>query len=411
MEDATEYLETDLTDGIPVEQAEFPLCLTNDIEPMPYAKIKGLITNEGQRKLFISHLYFLIQVFIAWMKTDKTKKVQIVYAGAAPGCSLPLIDKIVDGAKWIAKWIVYDVVGFDSELKRSSRFECHSEYFTDEIAQSYAGWQDTFLVFMDDIRLSPNMNRKEPNYSAVADELIWKDLNLGNNWLITMLPWMWWRKFRMPYNSVTDELGNIINSMQCIPGIEDVFQAWIGAGSTEIRRWGTLAEISHFCENPKSEEFRVDFKDYEGQLQRYNAEMREKNYLHNVRFKGLCFCHDCNFEIWVWQEFLKEFRNKEATTLDIIQNIQWLDDNMPAESRLFNPATGSQHGKYPYLSMEERWQKLQPDQEKYQKHKDRKNEQRAGKTAQRKPCEKCKKMFAPKQPQHKFCISCIRNKA
>jgi Poly A polymerase regulatory subunit len=403
----SEYFEDNLDEDILVEQDDFPMFLTSSILPMDYEKLKGLAPNKGQRKLFLSHLYFLLKVYSYWLATDQTKKVKIVYVGAAPGCSLSILDKLIDGASWISEWVIYDMVSFDDNLIESSRFECHQEYFTNDHAEALSGWEkeDHLLVFMDDIRLSPNPtdfpkkikqgNRlvNNPAFNPEADRLIWNDINLGNNWLVSIQPWMWWRKFRMPYEPVGTH-----TSIECIPGIEDVFQAWIGAGSTEIRRWGTNAELS------KLEV--VDFKHYEGQLQRYNAELRDKRYQHNVRLRGLCFCHDCNFEIVVWSDFIILFKKQKVTTFSVINYIKWLDSKLPKGSVLFDAQ--SPHGKYPWMSMNDRWKKMEDDKKKYQVSKDRKNKNRAGGTSKQTPkkCRNCSRWFTPRQVHHHYCSAC-----
>lgn len=89
----------------------------------------------------------------------------------------------------------------------------------------------------------------------------------------------------MPYENVSTN-GIEQSSMQCIPGITN-FQCWIGSGSTELRRWGTIQDIENFMADPKNPKYTVNFKVYEEQLQFYNAVVRTMDYKHNIQLKGM----------------------------------------------------------------------------------------------------------------------------
>lgn len=155
------YFQTALTHD-PIVQETFSTFLTDDAKQMPYGKIKGLTPNKGQRKLFHEKLQFLTEVR---KRLPLGQQIHIVYAGASPGCSIHILDNLLEGPEWIDKWILYDTVPFDSRLLANKmRFECHSRYFTNEDAQELSNWDQSEkpkLVFITDIRRSPDLKQND----------------------------------------------------------------------------------------------------------------------------------------------------------------------------------------------------------------------------------------------------------
>jgi len=363
------YFKTSLNDG---EMIQHDFTMTLGEERMEYQRLKGYTPNKGQRKLFLAKFLFLLDVK---EHLPEGEKIHIVYVGAAPGCSIHVLDEILDGPEWIARWDLYDMVPMDSRLRQNpDRFGCYQQYFTNVDAKEFES--ENKLVFLTDIRLSPNLPRHDPQFTVESDILIWKDLHCDQEWMQIMQPWMWWRKFRMPYAEVD---GN--TSMQCIPSEKIYYQAWIGAGSTETRATGTLDNIKEFQENPEDPKFTVDFKTYEEQLQYYNAKQRPMHYAHNLEYRGICHCTDCNIEIFTICRFLREIKKVTPTTKLVGDFITFLDSKMPSDSKLVD--LKSPHGKYPLLSIEERDRILAPELKKYQKTKERKNRQRMGGTSRK----------------------------
>jgi hypothetical protein len=369
------YFRTALTNDL-IIQEPFSTFLKDNAQRMPYRKIKGLAPNKGQRKLFHAKLQFLTEVR---SRLPPGQKIRIVYAGASPGCSIHILDNLLKGPEWIEKWILYDTVAFDSRLLANKlRFECHSRYFTDVDAQALSNWEKLQdgpkIVFITDIRRAPPGKPNGDDYSDEADILIFGDLHLDNNWLCTIKPWMWHRKFRMPYNNVTIN-GINMSEMQCIPGTTS-FQCWIGSGSTELRRWGTIQDIENFMADPKNPKYTVDFKVYEEQLQYFNAVVRTHDYKHNIQLKGLCYCMDCNLEIHIWTRYFEVFEKSQPTVMDVGKMIEWLDEGkrMPPDSHLVD--TKSPHGKYPWLPFAERAEKLKSEISAYTASKEKKKSHR-----------------------------------
>jgi hypothetical protein len=395
MEQHDVYFETESSDDI-VHQEPFVSWLIKDAQRMSYQRIKGTAPNKGQRKLLLAKLLFLLDVR---KRLIPGQKIHIVYVGAAPGCSIHILDELLNGPSWITRWELYDMIPMDSRLRETPRFGCHQQYFTDDDAASYRDWNQTDyspkLIFLTDIRLSPDMPRNSPNFAKAADLLIWKDVHLDHNWILIMRPWMWWRKFRMPYapvdveESEKDGSMSIVqyDSMQCIPSETIYYQAWVGAGSTETRSTGTLENIEDFVRDPEDPAHAVNFKTYEEQLQYYNAKQRPISHSHNVRYKGLCYCTDCNIEIFTICRFLTEFKGVQPTTRLVVEFITFLDSQMPDDSQILD--TKTPHGKYPLLSDTERAKLLKSELKTYQKTKNRKNHQRMGGTSEKKKCPKC----------------------
>lgn len=403
----SKYYETVLDDNSALELDKFTKYLLKNAEKMPYQKIKGDTPNKGQRKLFLVLLKFLLKVWKSLGNSNQVdqagnglpiKQVTVLYVGAAPGLSIKLVDDLLKGHCWIKKWILYDSVNFDKELV-GDRFEIHKRYFTlDDAAEIAAAFKNSNikLVFMTDIRVTPDLPPKHPNYDREADKLIFENLKFDNDCICIMNPSYYCAKYRMPYKSVSVK-NETFNSLQCVPYKSVWFQPWIGGGSTETRKYGTKSSVKKFLKNPESEKFKVYFTDYEQQLQHFNANQRDMKNVrinHNVRVKGICFCFDCACEIYIWEKYFLDFREiKKVTAGKVAKKITWLDKGMPSDSRMF--VENSPHGILPWASDEIREKEIAPMRQQYQKYKDRKNFNRKGITADKRASASTNKLQRP----------------
>lgn len=379
----SKYLPLSLSSK-PIKQDEFVKKLSIDSLRMKYSGIKGKSPNRGQLKLFIATLHFLLKVYKKYKKIhkhNKNIKIIIIYIGAAPGLSIGILDKYLNGPEWIKKWILYDMIDMDKSLN-SKRFDCRKRYFTIKSANKFKRWSekhpDTKIVYLTDIRITPDLSLNDPRYHSESDKLILENMIFDQDCILIIEPWMWWRKFRMPYSSVNLN-GTTYISLNCIPSTI-LFQSFIGAGSTETRSYGTIKDIHKFKQNPNNQEFVILFKVYEEQLQYFNAKQRDIYIFHNLLIPGFCYCFDCNFYIYVIHKYFKIFHKKSnPTTKDIGLMILEIDSKMPQDNKLIH--NKSPHGLYPLMSNDERNKKLSDMIHKYQEFKNNKNMRRKGQTS------------------------------
>jgi len=138
----------------------------------------------GQRKLFLSELYFLATF---WNVQDNPNPV-VIYAGAAPGNHIPFLSNLFP----TMTFHLYDPRCF--YIKESSRIHIYQQYFTDKEAIQWSKRND--VLFMSDIRTA--------NYLEMTDldnELaIINDMKLQESWYNLMAPISALLKFRLPYS-------------------------------------------------------------------------------------------------------------------------------------------------------------------------------------------------------------------
>jgi hypothetical protein len=357
----------------PFQLGVIPLILESDAPKKEYTGDKSIAPNKGQRKLME-----LVARFLLWVHTQVNgKTVQIIYVGSAPGVSIPYVDQLIQGDKWIRRWVLWDPVRFCEEIVNSDRFEHHQDFFTNATAKEYIDqinmkYPDDIIVYIDDIRLAPpdGMDKKSKEFCNLSDQLVWDNLQSTIGWMNIIRPHYWMTKYRTPYHPVMTEKG-MVNSVQYPPGIT-YFECWNGGGSTETRKWGTRDDLKRFYENPLAEEFQVQFEDHEQRMQYYNAIQRPEYYPHNIKFPGICHCLDCAHELDFHQRMVlfRQVNINPVTCAEIIQEIEKLDAVMPHDSKLLD--TKSPHGLYPDIPPKDlkNLPEFRKKQEKYQQFKE-----------------------------------------
>jgi cap3/cap4 methyltransferase len=126
----------------------FPTALDDRFPAMPYQSRRGELktsTHWGQRKLLLSELQLLTAAFSEQTKESGCSTAgedsnqicfHVVYAGAAPGSHLALLDDWFGGR---VRWTLVDPMPCDSMLRTRKNFTLVEDYFTDETALSLVG--------------------------------------------------------------------------------------------------------------------------------------------------------------------------------------------------------------------------------------------------------------------------------
>ena len=199
----------------------------------------------GQRKLHLGEVEF----FTIYWDPQTILNPLCVYAGAAPGTHITLLAEMFPAFTFH----LYDPAPFD--VAETDRIRLFKEYFTDEVAQRYAGRKDVFLV--SDIRTADykslyrqslakrgiteydNTGTPKGNYDLIRqsfkeaevanEDQIWGDMTMQQNWILVMNPEHAFIKFRLPY--VLDGNDRIV---QYLKGIV-YWQVWPPQTSTETR--------------------------------------------------------------------------------------------------------------------------------------------------------------------------------
>lgn len=140
----------------------------------------------GQRKLLMSEIEFLT------LHAKSTKKIIIIYAGAAPGNHTNYLS---DMFPEISKWVLVDPAPF--EAKETEKIEIVQDYFTDEMASFYYNHFPPSLyhvLFICDIRsMDTEMNDNEKEERVVID------MESQQKWVEIIRPRCAMLKFRLPY--------------------------------------------------------------------------------------------------------------------------------------------------------------------------------------------------------------------
>lgn len=258
---------------LPME--ELPASL-DDLGPgLPYRAAflaRRLAHHDGQRKLLLAEVAFL---------TDHLRRGDtVVYAGSAPGTHIPYLASLFPEASFV----LYDPRKFKMPKSRrdvQDRISTHREPFTDALAGSYAGRDDT--LFISDIRSGDPVGPQ-------GDDIAAADMRAQDRWVALMNPRAALLKFRPAYKSA--------EPFEYLAG--DVWlQAWAPRASSETR----LAAVRPFARAV------YDPQRYGDQMFYLNSILREwAAYEHGVPpelVPGLDHCFDCAAEVRVWRKFLR----------------------------------------------------------------------------------------------------------
>lgn len=201
----------------------------------------------------------------------------IVYAGAAPGTHILDLMELFPRHKFI----LWDPIRFDHRLEKlqSDRLELHNEHFTDDSALLYAGQN---VLFISDIR-------SEVKGFEAFEEGVHKNNVDQRRWIQIMNPVISSLKFRIPFTHKGPYL--------YLDGIV-YMQPFAPEHSAETR----------LVTDGKSERA-YDPAEFENEMFYYNNVVREFGYYpHEIDpdlVEGLCYCHDCCYEVHIWKKYLK----------------------------------------------------------------------------------------------------------
>lgn len=174
----------------------------------PGVKDCDFIYKSGQRKLFVSELYFLTK----YGSLSDT----VIYAGASPGTH---INSLIPLFPNIKKWILYDPD--EIKVSPSNNVIIINDYFTVDEAKKYV---DEKALFISDIRSykSKNVGKvpiQKANSTIKRDMELQKQIVMHGNYAMSTL------KFRLPWDKGQTEYFN--GNLFLTP--------WLGEYSPELR--------------------------------------------------------------------------------------------------------------------------------------------------------------------------------
>lgn len=279
-------------------KSEISVLLAKDAPRKVYDKNKPTaeklrLIHWGQRKLFMSELWFLTQ----YGDLGKT----IVYAGSAPGTHTPFLSHLFP----THKFILVDPSNFDMRymdgqesvtietettnyVKNDNTIRAIQGYFDDELATSIAQQHDDIL-FISDIRTADTKTQDQ----EMIELMVYKDNIKQKDWINIMKPKKSLLKFRCPYPDREHGKKNLV----MFDG--DIYiQPWAGPTSTETRLipYDSLIEVE------------FDNLKYEEQLCYHNDVVRRASYSQPIKGgQGFDDRWDVSAEVVILYDFLTKF--------------------------------------------------------------------------------------------------------
>jgi hypothetical protein len=263
----------------------------NGKAPTTLEKIYNL--HHGQRKLFLSDMHII-------METIKIcgDKIDVVYAGAAPGCHIVHLLKLFPHIRMH----LYDPADFDASLKENTSIFLHQEMFTNEVATN---WRDRCNAFICDIRV-PTATRHE------GEIQILEDMHNQAEWTRIINADLSSLKFRPPYINNDDDLKKY-KDYSYYGGVV-YWGIYPPVQSTEGRLFVTKQSI-------KNGFVPFDPLHYQDACSQHNVRRvwknnRTINGLTNV--PGYDRCVDCTLEANLWEQYI--INHNGTDTIDYYMN-------------------------------------------------------------------------------------------
>ncbi len=229
---------------------------------------KQHITGWGQRKLFFSELQF--------MNKYSHLSSNVVYAGAAPGTHIPYLSCLFPTHTF------YLIDPNPFAIQETEHIKINNNYFTDEIAQTFAGQR---VLFISDIRTADYRQMTE----LENEHFIIKDNHAQIQWVTIMKPIRSSLKFRCPYANLIQE------PTQMLKG--DIYlQIWMPPSSTETR----------LVVDDSLEMTEYDNLVYEEQLFYHNVVTRNQTFIQPVKGEGLKARYDDLVEVMILGDYLQQ---------------------------------------------------------------------------------------------------------
>jgi hypothetical protein len=280
-----------------------------NLELKPYKKEtpRTIFAYCGQWKLLIGTIQFLVEIF---NKLWFDEKLTIVYIGAAPGLSIPIIHMLF--GEYIKKWILYDKGVFCNDLialgiAQSESFEIRREYFSDKCVETY----DSPVVILDDHRTDDKSRDKIIKDFQDSSRWVRLMINANSKFSGACI------KFRLPWPNDNDDF---------IEGIggEIVLQPWTAKDSVECRLI-VSDKISDYTQTT------YNLQEHEQKMFQYNTIDRWQRQceLHNINLPGLDRGQDSQITISTCISAYKLLHKISPTVEKLKDFIMILDSHMP----------------------------------------------------------------------------------
>ena len=335
----------------------------------------------GQLKLLLSSIQFFTMLF-----TSSPKIFNVIYIGAAPGLSIPIIDNLFPGR--IAQWLLYDPGTFAGDFCKTlcsadpKRFKIFREYFTEAVAkvlleQKIILPEETVIMF--DHRTSDKTRAK-----MLAD---WK---LSCDTIMLIRPFAAWIKYRLPWPE---------NDHDAITGIggQIFIEPCTAQFSAEARMFCFSEDIQRFL---KGQTTKYNLKDYEQCMFDYNLHARWQ-VTGQKTIMGLDYGNDVQIIIDIATKYLGWRNSKEPSLTEVETFVRQCEQDLATRSLCDTPLAVC-----PDLTPEER---IKSPEMLKAIHKERQlQDTKRGKSPEKKKCASCKKPFTPKQSFHKYCGACSK---
>lgn len=258
---------------------------------------KKHIIHWGQRKLFMSELWFLTKY--GHLATC------VVYAGAAPGTHIPFLVQLFPKHHFI----LFDPSNFDlknlknDKTNAKNRMVIRQEYFTDEIAAQLAKDYPDNILFISDIRTA-DPGKHEPELSEI---LVYNDNIKQKDWINIMKPKKSLVTLKYPYPDV-----KIGENLKCqFPNVKvegENLALSMFKGEIFIQPYATpTGTETKLIPDDNQEEIQCDNRKYEEQLYYHNHVTREATYPQPINGEGLNETWDISVEIVILYDFLMKF--------------------------------------------------------------------------------------------------------
>lgn len=239
------------------------------------------VMHMGQRKLLMSEIGALLRL-------DPSTNYLAVYAGAAPGVHIPLLSRLFPNVLFH----LFDPAEF--RIKETARIKLFNVYFTDQIAWKYSHTKAENLVFICDIRRTPD------------EQMVWEDMVSQRRWHEILTPVLTSLKFRLPWpgHGVVDA----DNQIEYLDG-DIYFPIWGPRSTTESR-----LVIEDGCHERNSTRI-YNCLVYEEEMCFFNRVTRPS--IHTCQkdsSSGLDGCYDCTAEVRLLKQYCKIWPGIKVST-------------------------------------------------------------------------------------------------
>lgn len=259
----------------------------------------------GQRKLLLGEIEFLTFLHKKLNIEEKSDYYLVLYAGAAPGDHIPILKELFP--KCI--FILYDPSNF--HISPDNRIFIKNDLVTKDIIEKY---KSDKLIFISDIRSTPNIDKKSKNYDNEFEKCVDYDIKLQKEWVEFLKEKIQGciLKFRFPFFNQKENniLGNTYFSGK------KYFQPWSRPTSAETRLICLEKDDFNIIEqNPQK---------YEEQMFYFNIKYRSSTFYDINKLYGKNY--DFITEYFILKDYLLlYYKENEITDIFIAQFTKNID--------------------------------------------------------------------------------------